>query len=71
MSNSLELSPRGLPLTFAAAACARQLSWNLRVLVHRESVSLTTRCLVHGAVLLQPLDVQHRNSTRAAARVND
>lgn len=67
MSNSLELSPRGLPLTFAAAACARQLSWNLRVLVHRESVSLTTRCLVHGAVLLQ----QHRNSTRAAARVNE
>ena len=53
MSNSLELSPRGLPLTFAAAACARQLSWNLRVLVHRECVSLTTRCLVHGAVLLQ------------------
>ena len=69
MPNSLELSPRGLPLTFAAAACARQLSWNLRVLVHRESVSLTTRCL--GVVLLQPLDALHRNIKRAAARANE
>jgi hypothetical protein len=70
MPNSLELQPPGLPPDLRGGSVREAVELELAsVLVHRESVSLTTRCL--GVVLLQLLDALHRNIKRAAARENE